>query len=234
MGVGARGIAVLTALVEHANEYIRKDHLMDAAWPGVVVEESNLAVQIWALRRVLSQAPGGEGWIETLTRRGYRFVGPVAEREAAGGVAGERKRSNLPEALTPFVGRERELLEIKRLLPGKRLLTLVGVGGIGKTRLALQLAAEVIDAYRDGVWLAELGRLSDPSLVPASVAQVFGVRPAKSLVDAVCAHLRQRQVLLILDNCEHLLEASAQLADAVLRSGADTTIIATSREPLHV
>ena len=235
MAVGARGIAVLTALVEHANEYIRKDDLMDAAWPGVVVEESNLAVQIWALRRVLSQAPGGEGWIETLARRGYRFVGPVAEREAGDqGAPGERKRSNLSEPLSPFIGRERELLEIKRLLPGKRLLTLVGVGGIGKTRLALQLAAEVIDAYRDGVWLVELGPVSDPLLVPSSVAQVFGVRAAKSLVDALCAHLRQRQLLLILDNCEHVLDASAKLADAVLRSGADTTIVATSREPLHV
>jgi len=235
MGVGERGIAVLTALVEHANEYIRKDRLMDAAWPGVVVEESNLAVQIWALRRVLSQAQGGEGWIETLARRGYRFVGPVAEREGRDqGVPGARKWSNLPEPLTPFVGRERELLEIKRLLPGKRLLTLVGIGGIGKTRLALQLAAEVIDAYRDGVWLVELGPISDPLLVPASVAQVFGVRPGKSLIDALCAHLRQRQLLLILDNCEHLLDASAKLVDTVLRSGADTTIVATSREPLHV
>src|SRR5262245_17142366 len=123
MGVGARGIAVLTALVEHPNEYVRKDRLMDAAWPGVVVEESNLAVQVWALRRVLSQAPGGEGWIQTLARRGYRFVGPVGQRDdEARPASHERARSNLPEPLTPFVGRERELLEIKRLLPGKRLL----------------------------------------------------------------------------------------------------------------
>jgi len=184
---------------------------------------------------VLSQAPGGEGWIETLARRGYRFVGPVAERtDGDQAVTGDRNHSNLPEPLTPFVGRERELLEVKRLLPGKRLLTFVGVGGIGKTRLALQLAAEVIDAYRDGVWLIELGPIGDPLLVPATVAQVFGIRSTKALVEAICAHLRQRQVLLILDNCEHLLEASAHLADAVLKSGADTTIVATSREPLHV
>ncbi len=209
---------------------------MDAAWPGVVVEESNLAVQISAIRRVLSQVPGGEHWIETLARRGYRFVGPVTELPDDRQDPSSSKRSNLPEPLTSFIGRERELVEIKRLLPGKRLLTLVGVGGIGKTRLALQAAAEVMDAYRDGVWLVELGSISNPLLVPTSVAQVLVVqeRTGTPLIDTLCAHLKARQLLLILDNCEHLVDACARLADAVLRSAADTTIIATSREPLHI
>ena len=159
MALGSRAVAVLTALVERANEYVPKASLMDAAWPDVVVEESNLAVQISAIRRVLSQAPGGERWIETLARRGYRFVGPVTALPDAlpQGAAPESRRTNLPEPLTSFIGRERELVEIKRLLPGNRLLTLVGIGGIGKTRLALQVAAEAIDAYRDGVWFVELG-----------------------------------------------------------------------------
>jgi predicted ATPase/DNA-binding winged helix-turn-helix (wHTH) protein len=236
MPLGARAVAVLTALVKQTNEYVRKDSIIDAAWPGVVVEESNLAVQISALRRVLSQAPGGEGWIETLSGRGYRFVGLVTEvpDDAQDGFA--RTRSNLPEPLTSFIGRERELVEIKRLLPGKRLLTVVGVGGIGKTRLALQAAAEVMGAYRDGVWLVELGSISNPSLVPTSVAQVLGVheRAGAPLIDALCTHLKSRQVLLILDNCEHLLDACARLADVLLGSAAETTIIATSREPLQI
>jgi predicted ATPase/DNA-binding winged helix-turn-helix (wHTH) protein len=235
--LGSRAVAVLTTLVRQANEYVRKDSIIDAAWPGVVVEESNLAVQISALRRVLSQAPGGDGWIETLAKRGYRFVGPVTELPDERQDAREgRKHSNLPEPLTSFIGRERELVEIKRLLAGKRLLTLVGAGGIGKTRLALQAAAEVMDAYRDGVWLVELGSISNPSLVPTSVAQVLGVqeRTGIPLVDRLCSHLKSRQLLLILDNCEHLRDACATLADAILRSAADTTIIATSREPLHV
>ncbi len=140
------GSAVLTALVERANEHVPKAMLMDAAWPDVVVEESNLAVQISAIRRVLAQVPGGERWVETLARRGYRFVGPVTALPDAPpqGAATKSRRTNLPEPLTSFVGRERELVEIKRLLPGTRLLTLVGIGGIGKTRLALQVAAGAI------------------------------------------------------------------------------------------
>ena len=111
MPLGPRAAAVLTTLVKRTNEFVQKGSIMDAAWPGVVVEEGNLAVQILAIRRVLSQAPGGERWIETLARRGYRFVGPVTElpddhRAASDG----RKRSNLPEPLTSFIGRERELV----------------------------------------------------------------------------------------------------------------------------
>jgi DNA-binding winged helix-turn-helix (wHTH) protein len=234
VALGSRAVAVLATLVKRSNEYVQKSSIIDAAWPDVIVEESNLAVQISAIRRVLDQAPGGERWIETLARRGYRFVGPVVERP--GDRALDDKRTNLPEPLTSFIGRERELAEIKRLLPGKRLLTLVGVGGIGKTRLALQVAAEVIDAYRDGVWLIELGSISDPLVVPTAVAQVLGVqeRTGTPLTETLCAHLKARQLLLILDNCEHLLDACATLTDAMLRGAAEPTIIATSREPLHV
>jgi predicted ATPase/DNA-binding winged helix-turn-helix (wHTH) protein len=238
VALGSRAVAVLTALVERPNEYVQKSSIMDAAWPDVVVEESNLAVQISAIRRALAQAPGGEHWVETLARRGYRFVGPVTELadDRQQSALGRSKNTNLPESLTSFIGRERELVEIKRLLPGKRLLTLVGVGGIGKTRLALQAAAEVMDAYRDGVWLVEFGSISDPVLAPSAVAQVLGVREAvgKSLIETLCSQVKGRQLLLVLDNCEHLLKACAHLVDAMLRGAAELTIIATSREPLHV
>jgi DNA-binding winged helix-turn-helix (wHTH) protein len=191
VALGSRAVSVLSALIGRANEYVQKTTIMDTAWPDVVVEESNLAVQVSAIRRVLAHAPGGERWIETLARRGYRFVGPVMEIRAewpqSAGLAG--KRSNLPEQFTSFIGRERELVEIKRLLPGKRLLTLVGVGGIGKTRLALQVAADVIDAYRDGVWLVEFASIRDPLLLPTSVAQVLGLqeKTGTSLTDMLRA-----------------------------------------------
>jgi DNA-binding winged helix-turn-helix (wHTH) protein len=112
VALGARAVTVLTMLVERSNEFVQKGAIMDAAWPGVIVEESNLAVQISAIRRVLAQAPGGERWIETLARRGYRFVGPVTELSGnlPQGAAGGRQRSNLPASLTSFIGRERELV----------------------------------------------------------------------------------------------------------------------------
>jgi len=238
VALGSRAVAVLSALVQRRQEYVQKRSIIDAAWPDVVVEESNLAVQISAIRRVLSQVQGGERWIETLARRGYRFVGPVTELAEAHqeSAVGTSSNTNLPEPLTSFIGRERELVEIKRLLPSTRLLTLVGTGGIGKTRLALQAAAEVTDAYRDGVWLAELGSIRDPSLVPASVAQVLGIqeRTGTALTDTLCANLKSRQLLLILDNCEHLLDACARLANAIVRAASAPTILATSREALHV
>lgn len=237
VALGARGTAVLHTLVASPNEFVAKSSIIDAAWPGIVVEESNLAVQISAIRRVLARVPGGEQWIETLPRRGYRFVGPVTEvQDRPPQTKPPRARSNLPEPLTSFVGRERELVEIKRLLRGKRLVTLVGVGGIGKTRLALQLAAEVRDAYRDGVWLVELGAITDPSLVSTTVAQMLGVeeRTGTPLTQTLCSHLKSRQLLLLLDNCEHLLGSCALLTDALLRGTAETTIVATSREPLQV
>ena len=112
----------------------------------------------------------------------------------------------------------------------------MGIGGIGKTRLALQAAAEVLDAYRDGVWFVDLAPLNDPALVASALAQVLGVSEAagKPLVETLCAQIKGRQLLLVLDNCEHLLEACALLADAVLRSAAEAAIVATSREKFHI
>ncbi len=238
MPLGPRAVAVLAALVKRANEYLPKAGLMDAAWPGLVVEEGNLAVQISGIRRVLGQVPGGERWVETLARRGYRFVGPVTALADTSRQDDEAQtgRTNLPESTTSFVGRERELVEIKRLLPTTRLLTLVGTGGIGKTRLAQQLAAEVMDAYRDGVWFVDLAPIIDPMRVPSAVAQVLGVREmqGKLLPETLRDQVKNQQLLLVLDNCEHLLDGCAQLADAVLEGTSAPTIIATSREALRV
>lgn len=233
--LGARAVAVLNALVERANAHAPKDVILDAAWPGVVVEEHNLAVQIGAIRRVLAQA-GGEHRIETLARRGYRFVGPVKELTDEWPAESNSQRSNLPAPLTSFIGRERELVEIKRLLLSKRLVTVTGAGGIGKTRFALQAAAEVVDAYRDGVWLTELASIRDPALVPTTLAHVLGVqeRAGTPPIELLRAYLKSRQVLLILDNCEHLLGACAQLAETLLAGGKDATMLVTSRESLRV
>ena len=236
--LGARGVAVLGTLVERANEYVQKAAIMDAAWPGMVVEENNLAAQISAIRRALASDPGAGNWIETLARRGYRYVGPAVEIAVQPErlVFADRERTNLPQVLKSFVGRERELAEIKQRLPVTRLLTLTGSGGIGKTRVALQTAAEVLDDYRDGVWFVDLAPLRDPALVPSALAQVLRVKePAgQPLISALCGRLQPQETLLVLDNCEHVLEASARLAEALLRDAVRVTIIATSREPLRI
>jgi predicted ATPase len=143
---------------------------------------------------------------------------------------------NLPIQLTSFIGRERELAEVKRLLTTNRLLTLTGVGGCGKTRLALQVAADLVAEYADGVWLVELAALADPSLVTQAITSVFGVReePRRPLMETLANYLRPRQLLLVLDNCEHLLAGCAALADPLLRNCPNLRILATSREVLGV
>jgi DNA-binding winged helix-turn-helix (wHTH) protein len=178
VALGPRAVAVLELLVQSAHEYVPKARLMDKAWPGTVVEDSNLAVQISAIRRALAQAPGGENWIETLARRGYRFVGPVARvpDKTASDANDTHAPSHLPEPLTSFVGRIRELAELKELLARSRLLTLTGPGGVGKTRLALQVAAGARDEFADGAWFLDLAPTSDPTLVPKVIAQALGVR----------------------------------------------------------
>jgi predicted ATPase/DNA-binding CsgD family transcriptional regulator len=147
-----------------------------------------------------------------------------------------RPADNLPLALTSFVGREREMAEASRLLGTDRLLTLAGPGGSGKTRLALAVASEVVGRFGDGVWLVELAPLSDPDLVPQAFASVLGVRetPGTTLLDALVGNLEPKNVLLVLDNCEHLIEECASLAEALLRRCPDLRILATSREALGV
>lgn len=144
--------------------------------------------------------------------------------------------NNLPHQATSFLGREKELSEVKTLLDSARLLTLLGMGGLGKTRLSLQAAAEEMHNYPDGVWFLDLAPIRDDALVVSEAAQVLGVReePDRSLLQSVCAHLKARRVLLILDNCEHLIKASADMANAVLRAAPHVHIIASSREALRV
>ncbi len=144
--------------------------------------------------------------------------------------------NNLPAQLTNFIGRERELAELRSLLVGTRLLTLTGVGGCGKTRLALQLAADVVDDYDDGVWLAQLAALSDPALVPGAVAAALGVpeQPRRPFFQTLAAYLRPKSLLLVIDNCEHLIDACAQLAVSLLEACPNLRILATSRQRLGV
>ena len=144
--------------------------------------------------------------------------------------------NNLPLQLNSFIGREHELAELKQRIWSTRLLTLTGPGGSGKTRLALQLAAQLLDAFYDGVWFVDLAPLPETGLVPQAVAAVFAVQetPERSFTAALIDYLRPREMLLILDNCEHLLPACANLASALLHACPNLYILATSREALNI
>jgi predicted ATPase len=148
----------------------------------------------------------------------------------------EAKPNNLPQQVTSFVGRERELADVRKQLGDTRLVTLFAAGGVGKTRLSLQVAAQVLDDYPDGVWFVDLAPMTDERLVPQAVASVLGVKEAagRPVLEALMKYVSDRTLLLILDNCEHLLHACAELATQLLRSGPHLKILASSRQPLHV
>ena len=144
--------------------------------------------------------------------------------------------NNLPVQLSSFIGRERELAEVGRLLTDHRLVTLTGAGGCGKTRLAIQAASEALDRFPDGAWWVELAPLADERLVGAAIAEALGVRPLPGMTElqAVGAYLASRRALIVLDNCEHLLEACAEAAEALLGAAPEVVVLATSRAPLGV
>ena len=148
----------------------------------------------------------------------------------------EATPNNLPQQLTSFVGRERELAEVAGLLAKNRLVLLHGAGGIGKTRLSLQVAAEVMDDFPDGVWLVELAALADPRLVPQAMASVLGVKEeaGRPVAEALFKYVGGRRLLVILDNCEHLVQACAELATQLLQCGSQVKVLASSREPLRI
>jgi predicted ATPase/DNA-binding CsgD family transcriptional regulator len=144
--------------------------------------------------------------------------------------------TNVPIQLTSFVGRERELAEVQRSLSTSRLVTLTGAGGCGKTRLAIQIAKTVSDTFRDGVWVVDLAPLREPALVPQLVAQTLGLRPppTQPLLESLLNFVRPKQLLLIMDNCEHLIAACAQLAHQLLSQASELRMLATSREALAI
>jgi DNA-binding winged helix-turn-helix (wHTH) protein len=239
--LGGRAFDVLMALIEARGAVIGKDALMARVWPDRVVEENNLQAHISALRAAL----GAErALIRTVAGRGYQFTGEIrflsaSPDERVGTAAAEPGAllppTNLPEPVSELVGREDDLREILSLAAGHRLVTLTGAGGIGKTRLALAVANRLLPEFVEGVWLAELSSLSDPGLVPATVAAAVGLELSTGEVSAqhVAHALADRRLLLVLDTCEHVIAAAAAMAEVLLRAGPAVRVIATSREPLR-
>jgi DNA-binding winged helix-turn-helix (wHTH) protein len=241
--LGGRSFDVLMALVEGQGAVVSKDALIGRVWPNRIVEESSLHVQISALRNAFG---ADRNLIRTISGRGYQFTGEIRTVSASPdtqAVAGTvvpvptapRPSTNLREPVSELIGRDAELDETLGLTAVHRLVTLTGAGGIGKTRLGLELARRLLPKFADGVWVIELAPLSDPDLVPAAVATELGLGLAGDVISPgrVANALTSKQLLLVLDNCEHLVGAAASMAEALLRANPTVRVLATSREPLR-
>jgi predicted ATPase/DNA-binding winged helix-turn-helix (wHTH) protein len=239
--LGRRAFDVLMALIDARGAVLSKDALMARVWPERVVEENNLQSQISALRAAFGV---DRELIRTVSGRGYQFTGKIQISSALPDVCASAglpvvpevvsPATNLPEPISELIGRDDELGVIMGLTVTSRLVTLTGPGGIGKTRLALAAARRTLKDFADGVWLAELAPLSDAGLVPGAVAAAVGLELSggSASPDRVAAALGRKQMLIVLDNCEHVVGAAAIMAEALLRASPAVHVIATSREPL--
>src|SRR6266404_1441800 len=241
--LGGRTFEVLMALIGGQGAVVSKDALMQRVWPNRIVEESSLHVQISALRTAFG---ADRDLIRTISGRGYQFTGEIRTiaasppTQAVAGTAvpvpaAPRPLTNLQEPVSELIGREVEFEEILGLAAAHRLVTLTGAGGIGKTRLGLEVARRLLAEFADGVWAVELAPLSDPDLVPITVATALGLDLGGDVAspDRVANALAAKQLLLVLDNCEHLVGAAAGMAEALLRANPVARVLATSREPLR-
>ena len=235
--LGARAFDVLLTLIDRQGQLVTKHELLDTVWPDLVIEENNLVVQVGTLRKLL-----GADVIATIPGRGYRFTaapeapqdhGPAPVDAAA--QSNPPLRSNLPEVLPALIGRDDDLVALGALLDAHRLITIVGAGGIGKTRVAERLLHGLRGANELGVAWVELAGLSDPALVAGSIAGALGLQisaadPLKSLVTL----LRQQRMLVALDNADHLVDAVACVVQVLMEGAPEVRLLVTSQVPLRL
>ncbi len=240
--VGGRAFEIIEVLAQSAGELVTKDELMNRVWPGAIVMDNTLQVHAAAIRRALGPY---RSLLKTESRRGYRLLGewtarhhdaprpPIGLRRVE--VAGKSPATNIPSPLTRLVGRAPAVQRIRDLVSAYRLVTLTGPGGIGKTSLALKVARRIIGDFPDGGWLVELAPLSDPGHVLSAVVHALGIKLSDGELSAevVARAARDKQLLLVLDNCEHVIDAVADLAETFLRLCPHVSIVATSREVLR-
>ena len=242
IGIGGRAFDALVVLIEANGAVVSKNELMSRVWPGRIVEDNSLHAQIKVLRKAFSD----RDLIRTVVGRGYQFRGEVRPYNA-----GNRERAepgtalevsapphastNLPAPTSDLIGRDGEIREVIGLLADHRFVTLTGTGGIGKTRLAVEIARHLLPQFADGVWIAELASLCDPQLVPITVAAALGLELVSGVVspERIAAALGAKKIMLVLDNCEHVIVAAAGMVEALLHANPAARVMATSREPLR-
>jgi len=235
--VGSRALEILCALVECAGNVVTKRELISRAWPRSVVEESNLKVTIAALRRALGEGRPGHRYIVNVPSQGYRFVAPVQciDAEARGSTPQAVHGPGLPYPATRLIGRADVVSALTHALPARRMISLTGPGGIGKTTVALAIAGALADQYEHGAHFVDLAPLSDTRFVPMALAKALGITiyiddPAETLLAA----LHDKRLVLVLDSCEHVLDSVAALVEQIAATSPGVAILATTREPLRV
>jgi predicted ATPase/DNA-binding winged helix-turn-helix (wHTH) protein len=230
--LGGRAFDVLLALIEAEGKLVTKDELLSRVWPGTVVDEHNISVQISLIRKALGE---DRNLVVTDLGRGYRFTGTILPVASESGLepALALARTNIGAPLSALVGRETAASELSELLSAHRLVTLTGAGGIGKTRLAIEVARVVLPSLPSGAWVAELAPVTDPKLVAGTIATALRVSLGSNgdIIECLQA-LSSGTMLIVLDNCEHVIDVAAHLAERMLRHIPTLRILATSRETL--
>ena len=235
--IGARALDILLVLVESAGKIVSKESIISQVWPKTFVEEINLRVHISALRRALGVCPQSRDYITNVRQRGYSFVAYVEQvSRRTGDVALQPcDVPSLPSRPVRIEGRDKLIEDLTRRLHARRHITLIGPGGVGKTTVALRVAQQQLGRFRDGVRFVDLASVSDPACLVSVLASELGLAVPEG-VDArthLFAILANRHMLVLLDNCEHLIDACAALCEALLHAGPALHILATSREALR-
>jgi predicted ATPase/DNA-binding winged helix-turn-helix (wHTH) protein len=235
--VGSRAFEIVEVLLQSTGDLIDKYDLMNRVWPGAVVEENTLQAHISAIRKALGP---DRGLLKTVAGRGYRLLGDwVVQREDFAPAAAEPARSHITNLTAPssaLIGRKAAETQVAELLSTYRMVTMTGPGGIGKTVLAQAVGRNLLMASGVDGFIVELAPLTDPALAPFAVATVLGLKRDGDTIslETIAREIGARRLLLVLDNCEHLIEAAARLADGLVRSCPNTTVLATSREALRI
>ncbi|UCJ18593.1 helix-turn-helix transcriptional regulator [Pseudomonas sp. MM211] len=235
--IGARALDILLVLVESAGKIVSKETIISQVWPKTFVEEINLRVHISALRRALGVCPQSRDYITNVRQRGYSFVAYVEQVSQRTGDLDLQPCGvpSLPGRPVRIEGRDKLIAELTRRLQSRRHISLIGPGGVGKTTVALRVAQQQLGHFRDGVRFVDLAMVSDPAQLPTALVSELGLvlPPGQDAQAFLLATLADRHMLVLLDNCEHLIDACAALCEALLQAAPALRIVATSREALR-